>query len=265
MDMLKTFQKVILPYLCGVIERSGAREGIFSISLYGSANYSSYRDVLPPRSSSEEQDYDIWIIFKRGYANEAKKLATVLFGASFMAVKETDTFILYDKVRWISLQGEFLLAPIIAMENSYDLLQGVGSEPILIPWYRPKERGRSPVVPVRNAYSEWRNFDMRQRYLPDINLWQLMMPLALPMPEGLGLGTFIEGSITGRLLYGDVRAHNQVLKRLMTWFVAEAKLDAGKDTREISELLYEMLTISSKAGKNFRSYKLQEISDWISK
>ena len=106
---------------------------------------------------------------------------------------------------------------------------------------------------------------MHQKYIKDIGLWQLMMPLVVPTPEGLGLGTFIEGSITGRLLYGDAVAHNQALKQLMTWFVAEAKLGAGKDTMEISELLYEMLTVSLKAGKNFRSHKLQEISDWISK
>ncbi len=263
--MLETFQKVILPYLRGVIGKSGGREGILSISLYGSANYSSYQDVLSPRNSSEEQDYDIWIIFKKGYANEAKKFATALFGVSFMTIKETETFILYDKLRWTSSQGEFLLAPIITMESSYDLLQGVGSEPILIPWYRPKERGRAPIVPVRSERSQWQYFDMRQRYIEDIGLWQLMMPLVVPIPEGLGLGTFIEGSITGRLLYGDAVAHNQVLKQLMTWFVAEAKLGTGKDTGEISELLYEMLTVSLKAGKNFRSHKLQEISDWISK
>lgn len=265
MNMLETFQKVILPHLCDVIEKIGAREGILSISLYGSANYSSYRDTLPPRNSSEEQDYDIWIIFKKGYANVAKKFATALFGASFMTVKETDTFILYDKLRWISSQGEFLLAPIITIESSYTLLQGVGSEPIIIPWYRPKERGRAPIVPVRSEHSQWQYFDMCQRHIQDIDLWQLMMPLVVPNPEGLGLGTFIEGSITGRLFYGDAVAHNQLLKQLMTWFVAEAKLDTGKDTGEISELIYEMLTVSLKAGKNFRSHKLQEISGWISK
>lgn len=263
--MLETFQKGILPHLQEVLEKSGAREGILSISLYGSANYSSYKDILPPRNSSEEQDYDIWIIFKRGYANEAKNFATALFGANFMTVKETDTFILYDKLHWISSQGGFLLSPIITMENSYDLPQEVGPEPILIPWYRPRERGRAPIVPVRSERSQWQYFDMRQKYIEDIGLWQLMMPLVVPMSEGLGLGTFIEGSITGRLLYGDAVAHNQTLKQLMIWFVAEAKLDAGKDTMEISELLYEMLTVSLKAGKNFRSHKLQEISDWISK
>lgn len=260
MNMSKKFEDVILPKLLEIAKTTNSTEGILSISLYGSAHYSSYGNAIHS-SLSIESDYDIWIIFKTGFEDKAKQFASLLFKKNFSTVQEKNAFILYDKLHLEINRESFLLAPIITTENIYQSLDTkMGSSEILIPWYRSNKRGRDPVVPIRSVQSEWTYFDMQQTYLADLDLWKLLMPLAIPLKKGIALGTFIEGSLTGKFFYGDANKYNYLMKKIARWFVSISNIEDG----QIANVLYEMMTVSQKANSTFKDVKIQEINYWLS-
>jgi len=263
--MQEKFQSFILPYLLRVAERANCTEGILSISLYGSANYSCYEDILPARKiGDEEPDYDIWIIFKKGYSGIAKSFATDLLGTSFLEVENAHSFILYDKLYWEHKGKKFLLAPIITMENVHHLsLKARGNKTILVPWYRPRKRDREPIVPIRTKNSTWQSFDLKQHYIENLNLWQLMMPVTVPLSGEIALGTFLEGSLTAKFFYGDEQRHSQLMEHLIKWFIKMIHLE-NFSKAEAAECVYQMMTLSRKAGDNFRKYQIQRLLAWLS-
>lgn len=128
---------------------------------------------------------------------------------------------------------------------------------------RPRERVRAPIVPIRSKNSSWQNFDLQQRYMEGIRLWQLMMPIVFPLGNETALGTFLEGSLTAKFLYGTEEKHSQLMKQFLKWFIDIALLNDFSKT-EAAEIVYQMMTLSKKAGSNFKRHKVQELSDWLS-
>ena len=169
MNMHRIFKTFILPKLLMIAEQLDAIDSILSISLYGSANYKSYEGKLEPRNSAlGKRDYDTWIVFRRGCLTEIKKFATGLFGTNFSLLPNQPEYILYGKIHLQTSLGKFLVTPMIVTEESYGLVQENLLTPdknILVPWYRPRARERSPKVPICFTNFIWSEFDMQQTYL----------------------------------------------------------------------------------------------------
>lgn len=264
MNMRQIFAVYVLPQLLRVAGQTGVLDDLLSISLYGSANYEPYESESQLRASgANEQGYDIWIVFRQGHQQEAKKFATGLFGINFNLLHDCLTCVLYDKIRLQTNVGELLLAPMIVMEESYGLLQ---SDPtrakgdIFIPWYRPQARGRPPKVPVCSQDLSWSEFDMNQTYLPDIGLWRLMMPLIVRQDRSASLGTFIERALSGDCFYGNHGREDELKRKLFLNAVDHLTVE-GPD---IASGIYRMTTLEKKAGPAFKKAKIQQFSQWLS-
>ncbi len=265
MNTRQIFAAHVLPHLLRVAERTGGLDNLLSISLYGSANYEPYESKLQPRApEANEQDYDVWIVFRQGHQKEARKFATVLFGINFNLLPDYLACILYDKIRLQTNVGELLLAPMIVTEESYKLLQDDSTVPkrdILLPWYRPRARGRPPRVPVCSKDLSWSEFDMKQVYLPDIGLWRLMMPLIIHQDRSASLGTFIECALSGDCFYGDHERERELKGKLLLSAAGYLAVE-GPD---IASGIYQLMTLEKKAGPAFKKAKVQQFSQWLSK
>lgn len=262
MNMHQIFTVSVLPELLRIVKQSGVVNSLLSISLYGSANYESYERNPRPRSSvSAEQDYDVWIVFKRGHQKETREFATELFGTSFEFLPNQLTYILYDKIRLQTDLGKFLLAPMIATEESYGLLRNNHSTNTLIPWYRLQARGRPPKVPICSRDFVWSEFDMIQTYLSNVGLWRLMMPLIIHQGGSAFLGTFIECALSGDCFYGNHKKEDELKREL--FLDATRHLSLGKT--DIPSKMYQMMTLEKKAGPDFKKAKVQQFSQWLSR
>lgn len=269
MNAHQEFKQLILPRLLATAKKFGFLDCIYSISLYGSRNYRPNKENLEAKSIHlEKQDYDIWIVFKRGSLEEAKWFATELFGTNFSSLPSQPGCILYDKILLRINQRKFLLAPMIVMEECYESLRntpGGGNEHILIPWYRPRARERPPKVPVCSAKYVWSEFDLQQTYLPEATLWRLMMPVIVNRKSEPSLGTFIECALSGDCFYGDCRKEDELKKNLFLESIQHLQLTDVSPVSDIPSVLYRMLTLEAKAESCFKEVKLQQFSQWLSR
>ncbi len=269
MDAHQEFRQFILPKLLATAQQLGCLDYICSISLYGSRNYRPDKESLEAESARpEKRDYDIWIVFKRDSLREAKRFATELFGTSFLSLPNQPECILYDKILLRIQQREFLLAPMIVMEECYESLRNTPKNEnghILIPWYRPRARERPPKVPVCSAEYTWSEFDLQQTYLPEANIWRLMMPVIVNGESGSALGTFVECTLSGDCFYGDCRKEDELKKNLFLEAIRQFRLTEALQISDIPSALYRMLTLETKAGPHFKEAKLQQFSQWLSK
>lgn len=266
MNAHQTFKQLILPKLLILAKKLGLLDCIHSISLYGSRNY--HPDKEMESSSPEKHDYDIWIVFRRGSMEEAKKFATELFETNFSSLPNQQGYILYDKMLLRVEQEEFLIAPMIVMEECYESIRNAPEDKdrnILIPWYRPRARERSPKVPVYSVKHEWSTFDLQQTYLPEVGLWRLMMPVIVNKKSGHSLGTFVECALSGDCFYGDCRKENGLKKNLFFETIRHLQLAEIFPISDIPSALYRMLTLEVKAGPHFKKAMLQRFSQWLSK
>lgn len=259
--MSSQFESIVLPHLLNVAEWTLCKNDILSISLYGSANYTSFQNISS--SSVQESDYDIWIIFKEGAQSEAKKFASSLFQKDFTCIPRDSPCILYDKFLFDHQGKTFLLAPIITTEETYHYIDSKNNrEELVIPWYRCRQRDRDPIVPIKGVASPWQSFDMQQTYLTKIDLWRLSMPVIVPIEKTVALGTFIEGSLTGSLFWGN---NKHLLKNLTVWFADISRLrDYSGDLLSMASDIYQTMTVSLKAGDAFSDHKIREISGYLS-
>lgn len=269
MNTHQIFKVFILPELLAIAERFDIMDSILSISLYGSMNYEPYDDKSKRKNPEpEEQDYDVWIVFKRDCLTEAKEFATGLFGANFKLSPDQSACILYDKIRLQTNLGEFLLAPMIVTEESYGLLQEDSLMPdgnILIPWYRPRARERPPKVPVCSTDLAWSEFDMRQAYLANVGLWRLMMPIIVRKDGLAALGTFVECALSGECFYGDYQKENELKQKLFLSTIRHLRLEKSFVRSDIPSEVYRMMTLETKAGSSFKEKKVRQFSQWLSK
>lgn len=269
MNTHQIFKAFILPRLLTIAKQSGIMDSLLSISLYGSTNYDPYVEkskTINPELG--EQDYDIWIIFKRGCLKEAKEFATGLFGTNFKLAPVQSTCILYDKIRLQTDFDEFLLAPMIVTEESYELLQKdslTTDGSILIPWYRSRARERPPKVPICSKDFAWSEFDMQQTYLADIGLWRLMMPIIVRQNERATLGTFIECALSGDCFYGDYQKEAKLKQQLLLDTIRHLCIEGSATGLDIPSKVYRMMTLETKTGSTFKKKKIQQFSQWLSK
>lgn len=263
------FKRIILSELLAIAERAGVMENISSISLYGSTNYEPYNQSFSPRNpEAGEQDYDIWIVFKRKCLAQAQEFATKLFGVDFKSLQDQSACILYDKIRLRIAGSDFLLAPMLVTEESYELLQGdsmVSKKDVLIPWYRSRARERPPKVPVCCQDHTWSEFDMQQVYLIGAGLWQLMMPIVIHQNGKSSLGTFVECALSGDCFYGDSQKENDLKQNLFFEVIRHLRLQESFSTSDIPSKVYQMMTLCAKVGSNFRARKIDQFSQWLSR
>lgn len=264
-NMHRIFKAFVLPQLLERAKQVDALNSLLSISLYGSANYGSYESEPRPKDpESGEQDYDIWIVFKRGCQKEARRFATRLLAADFGSLPDRSICILYDKIRLQTDAGTLLLAPMIVPEESYELLQNDSSitgGDILIPWYRPRARGRPPKVPVCSKNLSWSEFDLKQTYLPDIGLWELIMPLISRQNGSVFLGTFIECALSGDCFYGDYKREDELKRKLFLDAIQHLSMEGAG----IASETYKMMTLEKKSGPTFKEAMVLRFSQWLSK
>ncbi len=269
MDAHQEFRRLILPRILAPAQQLGLLDRICSISLYGSSNYRPNKEDPGMESvHPEKRDYDIWIVFKRDSLEEARRFATKLFGTSFLSLPNQPGCILYDKILLQIQQREFLLAPMIVMEECYEFLWNTPGDEngnILIPWYRPRARERPPIVPVCSAEYEWSEFDLQQTYLPEANLWRLMMPVIVNRKSDPSLGTFVECALSGDCFYGDCRKEDELKKSLFLESIRHFRLTKASLVPDIPSGFYRMLTLEAKAGSRFKEAKLRQFSQWLSK
>jgi len=194
--------------------------------------------------------------------------ATELFGVNFNLVPNQQACILYEKMRLQTKVGSLLIAPIIVTENCYEIFQEKVprlNEDTLIHWYRPRARERPPRVPICSPDLTWSEFDMLQTYLPDIRLWKLMMP-AIAYHDGIvTLGTFLECVLSGDHFYGSKLRVDSLKRNLLIEALKHFHLEELVGFENIPAQLYQMMTVSTKAGPKFKKRKLRQFTQWLSK
>lgn len=236
-------------------------ESILSISLYGSANYNPDETKL-----TQEKDYDIWIIFKKGHSIEAQEFATKLLKTNFRTLSNQVEFILYKKIIIQTSIGKLLLAPMITTEESYTLINKNlhrRGRNILIPWYRPRARERPPKVPFCFKDFVWSTFDMQQEYLVETNLWRLMLPVIIYHNGSISLGTFVECALSGNCFYGNYQKDDELKQKLFIDTIRRLYLIENTKIENIPSEMYKRLTLANKASPVFKENLINQFSQWL--
>jgi hypothetical protein len=268
MSTHQIFESLIMPELLSIAREVGVLESILCISLYGSANYGWYDKNVQIEKHLGESDYDIWILFKRGHFKESQVFASKLFKKTFILPNNyLKSYILYDKLRQQIGHEKFLIAPMIVMEESYDLLkedEKKSSVTISIPWYRSMPRERSTKVPICFTDFNWLEIDMQQIHVIEANIWKLQMPVIVKQKERIALGTFLECVFSGDCFYGNYERADVLKRMLFLDSIRHLRFEKTMTVDKIPSKMYQMLTLNSKAGPAFKERKVQQFSQWLS-